>query len=63
MSSDEYMAGQELGEKLLESIGQMNAGLGTVVYSPILFGALPANIHSFPKRGQVFVRRSLGQGR
>ena len=36
MSSDEYMAGQELGEKLLESIGQMNAGLGTVVYSPII---------------------------
>ena len=36
MASDEYMTGQELGEKLLESIRQMNAGLGTVVYSPII---------------------------
>lgn len=36
MASDEYITGQELGEKLLESIRQMNAGLGTVVYSPII---------------------------
>lgn len=36
MASDEYMTGQELGEKLLESIRQMNADLGTVVYSPII---------------------------
>ena len=36
MAIDEYMTGQELGEKLLESIRQMNAGLGTVVYSPII---------------------------
>lgn len=36
MASDESMTGQELGEKLLESIRQMNAGLGTVVYSPII---------------------------
>ena len=36
MASDAYMTGQELGEKLLESIRQMNAGLGTVVYSPII---------------------------
>ena len=36
MASDEYMTGQELGEKLLESIRQMNAGLGMVVYSPII---------------------------
>jgi len=36
MTRDESMTGQELGEKLLESIRQMNAGLGTVVYSPII---------------------------
>ena len=36
MASDAYMTGQELGEKLLESIRQMHAGLGTVVYSPII---------------------------
>ena len=36
MASDAYMTGQELGEKLLESIRQMNAGLRTVVYSPII---------------------------
>ena len=63
MADDENMTGQELGEKLLESIRQMNVGLGTVVYSPILFRALPANVPSFPKRGQVFVRRSLTQDR
>ncbi len=31
-----YMNGQDLGEKLLKSIRQMNAGLGMVVYSPII---------------------------
>jgi putative transcriptional regulator len=36
MARDKHMTGQELGEKLLESIRQMNAGLGTVVYSPII---------------------------
>lgn len=36
MASDECMIGQELGEKLLESIHQMNAGLGAVVYSPMI---------------------------
>ncbi len=30
------MTGEELGEKLLVSIRQMNAGLGTVVYAPII---------------------------
>ncbi|WP_100922125.1 helix-turn-helix domain-containing protein [Candidatus Thiodictyon syntrophicum] len=28
------MTGEELGEKLLASVRQMKAGLGTVVYSP-----------------------------
>jgi putative transcriptional regulator len=36
MATNEGMTGEELGEKLLESIRQMNAGLGTVVYSPII---------------------------
>lgn len=36
MATDDSMTGEELGEKLLESIRQMNAGLGTVVYSPII---------------------------
>jgi putative transcriptional regulator len=31
-----FEAGRDLGEDLLESIRQMNAGLGTVVYSPII---------------------------
>ncbi|WP_295384858.1 helix-turn-helix domain-containing protein [uncultured Thiodictyon sp.] len=31
-----FEAGRNLGEDLLESIRQMNAGLGTVVYSPII---------------------------
>ncbi|MFZ1829961.1 MAG: hypothetical protein WAW42_14635 [Candidatus Competibacteraceae bacterium] len=35
-TADECMTGRELGEKLLESICQMNARLGTVVYSPII---------------------------
>ena len=36
MARDAYLTGQELGEKLLESIRQIHAGLGTVVYSPII---------------------------
>jgi len=36
MVTNDSMTGEELGEKLLESIRQMNAGLGTVVYSPII---------------------------
>jgi len=31
-----FESGRDLGEDLLESIHQMNAGLGTVVYSPII---------------------------
>jgi putative transcriptional regulator len=31
-----FETGRDLGEDLLESIRQMNAGLGTVVYSPII---------------------------
>jgi putative transcriptional regulator len=33
---EEFESGRDLGEDLLESIRQMNAGLGTVVYSPII---------------------------
>ena len=33
---DVFETGRDLGEDLLESIRQMNAGLGTVVYSPII---------------------------
>ncbi|MFA7242053.1 MAG: helix-turn-helix domain-containing protein [Sulfuricellaceae bacterium] len=36
MATDDYMTGEELGEKLLESVRQMNAGMGTVVYSTII---------------------------
>lgn len=36
MARDAYLTGQELGEKLLESIRQMHAGLETVMYSPII---------------------------
>jgi len=34
--TDDEMTGEELGEKLLESIRQMKAGEGTVVYSPAI---------------------------
>ncbi len=34
--TEHTMTGEELGEKLLESIRQMKAGLGTVVYSPTM---------------------------
>jgi len=30
------MTGEELGQKILESVRQMKAGLGTVVYSPVM---------------------------
>jgi len=33
---DVFETGRDLGADLLESIRQMNAGLGTVVYSPII---------------------------
>ena len=36
MTTQDRMTGEELGEKLLESIRQMNAGQGTVVYSPMI---------------------------
>lgn len=36
MATDDFMTGEELGKKLLESIHQMNAGLCTVVYSPVI---------------------------
>ncbi len=36
MTTKDSMTGEELGEKLLESIRQMNAGQGTVVYSPMI---------------------------
>ena len=36
MVTNDSMTGEELGENVLESIRQMNAGLGTVVYSPII---------------------------
>jgi putative transcriptional regulator len=36
MVTNDSMTGEELGEKLLESIRQMNVGLGAVVYSPII---------------------------
>lgn len=36
MEADDLMTGEELGEKLLESVRQMNAGLGKVVYSPVI---------------------------
>ena len=34
--TEKSMTGKELGEKLLESVRQMKAGEGTVVYSPII---------------------------
>ncbi len=36
MATDEVMTGKALGEKLLASVRQMNAGLGEVVHSPVL---------------------------
>jgi putative transcriptional regulator len=33
---DDVITGEELGEKLLESVRQMKAGQGTVVYPPAL---------------------------
>lgn len=34
--AEKSITGKELGEKLLESVRQMKAGTGTVVYSPII---------------------------
>ena len=36
MTIKDYITGQQLGEKLLASVQQMNAGLGVVVHSPVL---------------------------
>jgi putative transcriptional regulator len=36
MATAEVMTGKALGEKLLASVRQMNAGLGEVVHSPVL---------------------------
>lgn len=35
MTKRESMSSEELGRKLLESVKQMRAGQGTVVYSPV----------------------------
>jgi putative transcriptional regulator len=36
MATDDFITGQALGEKLLASVQQMNAGLGEVVHFPVL---------------------------
>jgi hypothetical protein len=36
MVTNNFITGQELGEKLLASVQQMNEGLGKVVHSPVL---------------------------
>ncbi len=36
MANNEVITGQALGEKLLASIQEMNADMGTVVHSPVL---------------------------
>ncbi len=36
MANKDYITGQQLGEKLLASVQQMNAGLGVAVHSPVL---------------------------
>lgn len=35
MNSPDEMTGEELGEKLLQAVREMQAGLGQVVYSPV----------------------------
>ena len=35
MSNQGFITGEELGEKLLQSVREMQAGLGRIVYSPI----------------------------
>jgi putative transcriptional regulator len=35
MHEDDVMTGEKLGEKLLQSVRQMKAGQGHVVYSPV----------------------------
>lgn len=36
MKLEEFESGRDLGQDLLEAIRQMNAGLGTAVYSPMI---------------------------
>ena len=45
MNNQDYITGEEFGEKLLQSVREMQAGLGNVVYSPIF------DICSFPSSG------------
>jgi putative transcriptional regulator len=35
MATDDFLTGEELGRKLLESVRQMNAGQWKTVYSPV----------------------------
>lgn len=35
MSDQDFITGEELGEKLLQSVREMQAGLGRVVFSPV----------------------------
>jgi len=35
MTNPDEMTGEELGEKLLQAVREMQAGLGRVVYSPV----------------------------
>jgi putative transcriptional regulator len=35
MNEQDYITGEEIGEKLLQSVREMQAGLGRVVFSPI----------------------------
>ncbi len=44
MTTNEFMTGEELGEKLLASVKQMKAGLGEVVYSPVLLARQKSNL-------------------
>jgi putative transcriptional regulator len=36
MNDQDFITGEELGEKLLASVRQMQAGLGQVAYSPVI---------------------------
>jgi putative transcriptional regulator len=36
MTKRKTMTGEELGEKLLAAVKQLKAGMGTVVYSPVM---------------------------
>jgi putative transcriptional regulator len=35
VNNEDFMTGEELGEKLLQAVREMQAGLGRVVHSPI----------------------------